>query len=161
DKKPADVHREKETRMTVDSQRPAGRSPRQPSKPPRAKPERLDAADLVEQLRALESARKDGTITLPDGDQLAVTNLQKIFWPKLKLTKGDLFRYYAEAAPFVLPAIADRPLVMKRFPNGIAAAPFYQHRVADVPRGIRVETVSVAERRPQIIGGSLKTLMYT
>ena len=38
-----------------------------------------------------------------------------MFWPKLKLTKGDLIRYYVEVAPFILPVVADRPLVMKRF----------------------------------------------
>ena len=37
---------------------------------------------------------RDGVLELPDGDRLKVTNLHKIFWPKQKLTKGDLFRYY-------------------------------------------------------------------
>ena len=106
-------------------------------------------------------ARRDGVLTLPDGDTLKVTNLHKVFWPKQKLTKGDLFRYYEKAAPFLLPAIADRPLVMKRFPNGVAAQPFYQHRAPEVPAGVRTEVVSVAEQRAQIIGGSLKTLLYT
>jgi bifunctional non-homologous end joining protein LigD len=60
----------------------------------------------------------------------------------------------------VLPAVADRPLVMKRFPNGIAGKPFYQHRAPDVPAGVRVEKIGVAEARPQIVGGDLKTLLY-
>ena len=47
-----------------------------------------------------------------------VTNLHKVFWPK-ELTKGDLMRYYVRVSPFILPVVADRPLVMKRFPNGI------------------------------------------
>ena len=117
-------------------------------------------ANLFDQLSALESARKDGTLILPDGDQLKVTNLHKVFWPKQKLTKGDLLRYYARVAPFVLPAVADRPLVMKRFPNGIAAPPFYQHRAPEVPPGVRTAVVSASEQRPQIIGGSLTTLLY-
>lgn len=116
--------------------------------------------DVVEQLSALESARKDGVLLLPDGGDLKVTNLHKVFWPKLKLTKGDLLRYYARVAPFILPAIDDRPLVMKRFPNGVAAAPFYQHRAPEVPAGVRTAVVGVAEERPQIIGGNLKTLLY-
>jgi bifunctional non-homologous end joining protein LigD len=61
----------------------------------------------------------------------------------------------------LLPAIADRPLVMKRFPNGVTAPPFYQHRAPEVPAGVRSEVVSVVAERPQIIGGSLKTLLYT
>jgi len=120
----------------------------------------VDIGDLAEQLTALEKARRDGSLTLPDGDQLSVTNLSKVFWPTLKLTKGDLFRYYVRAARFLLPAVADRPLVMKRFPNGVAAPPFYQHRAPQAPPGVRTEVVSVVETRPQIIGGSLKTLLY-
>jgi bifunctional non-homologous end joining protein LigD len=118
--------------------------------------------DLVEQLRAIEASRRDGTITLPDGATLGVTNLQKIFWPKQKLTKGDLFRYYAQIAPAILPAIADRPLTMKRYPNGIAAEPFYQHRAPDkAPDGVRIERVKGEKTVPsRFIGGSLITLLY-
>src|SRR4029079_8322387 len=94
---------------------------------------------VIVQLTELEKARRDGTIELPDGDRLSVTNLAKPFWPKLKLTKGDLLRYYTRVAPFALPAVADRPMVMKRFPNGIGGAPFYQHRALDVPPGVRTE----------------------
>jgi bifunctional non-homologous end joining protein LigD len=118
----------------------------------------LDA--IVGQLTELETARRDGSIDLPGGDQLKVTNLAKLFWPKLKLTKGDLLRYYARVAPFVLPAVADRPLVMKRFPNGVGGPPFYQHRAEQMPPGVRTEVVSVVEQRPQIIGGSLKALLH-
>jgi bifunctional non-homologous end joining protein LigD len=114
---------------------------------------------LIEQLRALEDARRDGTIDLPNGDRLPVTNLHKVFWPKLRLTKGDLFRYYVEVAAFILPAVADRPLVMKRFPNGIHGKPFYQHRVESVPAGIRLERIPGTDR-PQLVGGTLTTLLY-
>ena len=149
DKKPTDVRREE--KAGVRGSKPARRTT---NVEPRT-------ADLVNQLSALEEARRDGTLTLPDGEQLAVTNLSKVFWPKEKLTKGDLFRFYAKVAPAILPVLADRPLVMKRFPNGVAAPPFYQHRAPDVPPGVRSEIVSVVAQRPQIVGGSLKTLMYT
>jgi bifunctional non-homologous end joining protein LigD len=99
---------------------------------------------LVDQLQALEDTRRDGTIELPGGGRLGVTNLHKTFWPALNLTKGDLFRYYVRMAGFILPAVADRPLVMKRFPNGIAGKPFYQHRAQDVPPGVRLEEVADA-----------------
>ena len=117
---------------------------------------------VIDQLRSLEDGRKDGVLNLPGGAALKVTNLHKLFWPKLKLTKGDLFRYYVQAAPFVMPAVADRPLVMKRFPNGVGGEPFYQHRVTAPPPGVRVEDVREADgsARPQIIGGDLTTLLY-
>jgi bifunctional non-homologous end joining protein LigD len=81
----------------------------------------------------------------------------------LKLTKGDLFRHYVRVAPFILPVLEDRALVMKRYPNGIAGAPFYQHRAPDkVPTGVRMERVNAGtEMRPHLIGGGLATLLYT
>lgn len=125
-------------------------------------------ADVVDQLRALEDARRDGTITLPDGARVGITNPHKAFWPKLKLTKGDLLRYYATVAPLILPAVQDRPLVMKRFPNGIDAAAFYQQRsrLENPPPGVRIETldddldpISEPDAR-RFVGGSLITLLY-
>ena len=122
----------------------------------------------VAQLRALEDARKDGTLELPGGLRLPITNLAKPFWPKLKLTKGDLLRYYAEVASFILPAVADRPLVMKRFPNGIDGTAFYQQRSRQEkpPAGVRIETIAddidpISEPDARrFIGGSLITLLY-
>ncbi|PWT83966.1 MAG: hypothetical protein C5B57_05745 [Blastocatellia bacterium] len=118
--------------------------------------------DLIEQLRDLEKSHRDGTLRLPGGDQLSVSNLHKVFWPRQKLTKGDLFRYYVEVAPYILPAIEDRPLTMKRLPNGISGQTFYQHRAPDqVPANVRVESVPGEETVPsRFIGGNLKTLLY-
>jgi len=157
DKKPEDVTREPTSRLHREI-RPA-RHARPSSEQPVG---RDDLGALVESIRALEDGPGGGLLELPDG-RLAVTNLRKVFWPKLKLTKGDLFRYYVQASPYILPAIADRPLVMKRFPNGVAAKPFYQHRVENqtVPRGARVERVAAADNRFQLIGGNLITLLYT
>ena len=118
---------------------------------------------LVDRLDEIESAGGNGVLELPGGERLHVTNLGKVFWPKLKLTKGDLFRHYARVAPLILPVLADRPLVMKRYPNGVAAKPFYQHRAPDtMPTGVRVQIVdSGNERRPHLVGGDLVTLLYT
>jgi bifunctional non-homologous end joining protein LigD len=129
---------------------------------------RRSGPDVVAQLRALEDARKDGVIELPDGGRLKVTNLAKVFWPDLKLTKGDLLRYYATAAPFILPAVEDRPLVMKRYPDGIKSSAFYQHksRLEQPPPGVRAETLSDSEHpvpepdATRFIGGNLITLLY-
>ena len=86
----------------------------------------------------------------------------------LKLTKGDLLRYYAQVSPLILPAVADRPLVMKRFPNGIDKPAFYQQRsrLEQPPAGVRIETladdvepISEPDAR-RFIGGNLITLLY-
>ena len=116
----------------------------------------------------MEDARRDGTIEFPDGTRLGVTNLAKIFWPTSKLTKGDLLRYYAEVSAFMLPAVADRPLVMKRFPNGVAGMAFYQQRkrLEQPPPGVRIETIAggidpILEGDEQrFVGGSPITLLY-
>lgn len=121
--------------------------------------------NLIDQLRAIEGSRRNGILVLPGGDRLNVTNLHKVLWPRQKLTKGDLLRYYVHVSRYILPAVADRPLVMKRYPNGITGQPFYQHRALDAPPGVRVEGVTRGAAtseasRPQIVGGTLTTLLY-
>jgi len=118
---------------------------------------------LLAQIDAIADRGGNGVLELPGTQRLDVTNLGKVFWPDLKLTKGDLFRHYIRVAPHLLPALADRPLVMKRYPNGVQGKPFYQHRAPDtLPRDVRVaEVESETERRAHIIGGELLTLLYT
>jgi bifunctional non-homologous end joining protein LigD len=126
------------------------------------------ANTVVAQLQALEEARRDGSIELPDGSRIGITNPAKLFWPKLKLTKGDLLRYYATVAPLILPAVADRPLVMKRFPIGVEGPAFYQQRsrLEKPPAGVRIETLPegvdpiLEDDARRFIGGSLITLLY-
>ena len=119
------------------------------------------ADSMTAQLDDLEKRKKDGKLQLPDGDTLDVTNLQKVFWPGPKYTKGDLLRYYARIAPLILPVIDERPLVMKRFPNGVEGQAFYQHRAPDVfPRGVRVERIPDVDVPTMFVGGGLKTLLY-
>ena len=126
---------------------------------------------LLTQLDAIEHGAGDGVLSFAGGS-LEVSNLRKPFWPAARggrgkgaraLTKGDLFRHYVRVAPLILPVLADRPLVMKRYPNGITGSPFYQHRAPDkVPPGIRIERVDAgSERRPHLIGGDMATLLYT
>jgi bifunctional non-homologous end joining protein LigD len=119
--------------------------------------------NLLAQIDDIAERGGSGVLKLPDSRTLDVTNLGKVFWPELKLTKGDLIRHYTRVAPYLLPALADRPLVMKRYPNGIHGKPFYQHRAPDtLPRDVRVaEVESETERRAHIIGGDLLTLLYT
>ncbi len=170
DKKPEDVRRERVSRLHAASEgrlKPDVRLKPDTTVNARASEvasslSRTETNAVVDQLSAIEAGRRDGIITLPDGGRLNVTNLHKVFWPKQKLTKGDLLRYYALAAPFILPSVRDRPLTMKRFPNGISGQPFYQHRAPDeAPPGVRVEHVRGEPTVPaRFIGGNLKTLLY-
>src|SRR5438067_13125267 len=54
-----------------------------------------------------------------------LTNLNKLFWPELKITKRDLIQYYADVAQVLLPHLQDRARVMKRYPNGDAGDSFF------------------------------------
>jgi bifunctional non-homologous end joining protein LigD len=74
----------------------------------------------------------DAEVTV-DGATVKLTNLQKIFWPKLRLTKRDLLQYYADVSSWLLPHLRNRAMVMKRYPNGINA-PFLFMKRAPSPR---------------------------
>jgi bifunctional non-homologous end joining protein LigD len=65
-------------------------------------------------------------ITKIDGKELKLTNLDKVFWPKEKITKGDLIDYYQKIAPYILPYLNDRPQSLNRHPNGIVGPHFFQ-----------------------------------
>src|SRR5712692_1923032 len=77
---------------------------------------------------------KSGSAELKaDGRLVRLTNLDKLFWPELGVTKGDLIQYYADVAPLLLPHIRDRAMVMKRYPHGAAGEFFFMKR-APSPR---------------------------
>jgi bifunctional non-homologous end joining protein LigD len=89
-------------------------------------------------------------------------NLGKKFWPALGLTKGDLLRYYVEVSPYLLPVIRDRPLVMKRHPDGVDGPAFYQHRAPDegAPAGVRIVSLPDDDVPSRFVGGELATLLH-
>ncbi len=73
---------------------------------------------------------KEETVVTIDGHELKLSNLKKVYWPKEKITKGDLLNYYHIMAPFILPYMKDRPQSLNRFPNGINGESFYQKNMA-------------------------------
>jgi bifunctional non-homologous end joining protein LigD len=78
----------------------------------------------------------------PTVRRLALTNLEKVFWPDEGLTKGDLLAYYRAIAPWLLPYLKDRPLTLVRHPDGIAGKAFFQKDApAWAPAWVRRETL--------------------
>ena len=72
----------------------------------------------------------------------ALSNPDKVFWPGEGYTKKDLFDYYRAISPWLLPYLADRPLVLTRYPDGIDGKSFYQKNVpVSAPEWIRSERV--------------------
>jgi bifunctional non-homologous end joining protein LigD len=73
-------------------------------------------------------------------EALALTNLDKVFWPGEGYTKGDLLEYYRAIAPWLLPYLKDRPLVLTRFPDGIEGKSFFQKDAPSwAPEWLRTE----------------------
>jgi bifunctional non-homologous end joining protein LigD len=118
---------------------------------------------IVSQLDEIRRAGGDGVLELARGTSLSVSSLDKLYFPKDGFSKGDLMRYYATVASAILPAIKDRPLILKRYPSGIDGSSFFQQNVKDAPDGVCTATVKTEAGRSaeRIIGGDLLTLLYT
>jgi bifunctional non-homologous end joining protein LigD len=82
--------------------------------------------------------------------EVRLTHLNKIFWRELGLTKRDLLQYYADVAPGLLPHLADRAMVMKRYPNGASGKCFFMKR-APSPRPGWIETCSIEHASGNVI----------
>src|SRR5580765_5045677 len=84
------------------------------------------------------------------GREVKLTNLKKLFWPDLKITKRDLLQYYADVSSLLLPHLQDRAMVMKRYPNGAAGEFFFMKR-APSPRPSWIELCSIEHGSGNII----------
>lgn len=93
--------------------------------------------------------REAATISV-DGKSVALTNLSKVFWPQLGLTKRDLLRFYESVASVLLPHIKGKPMVMKRYPNGIDGEFFFMKR-APTGRPDWIRTCPIPHGRGNII----------
>jgi len=77
-----------------------------------------------------------------EGTSVPVSNLDKVYYPKAGFTKGEMLAYYIKIAPVLLPHLKDRPLTMKRYPNGVEA-PFFYEKQCPRPKPPFVETTHV------------------
>jgi bifunctional non-homologous end joining protein LigD len=148
DDKPAvEVIREADAtaEAAAEAQPPAGASPAATGNRPE---------DLFEDV----TRRPDGALAVSvDGRALKLTNWDKVLYPETGFTKGDLIAYYTRIAPVVVPHLTDRPLTLKRYPNGVDAPYFYEkqspsHR-PDWVQTIRVQDVdyTLAQDRATLV----------
>jgi bifunctional non-homologous end joining protein LigD len=85
--------------------------------------------------------KKEVTINI-DGHAIRFTNLDKVYYPEDGFAKRDLLNYYDAVAPLILPYLKDRPLTLKRYPNGIHEKFFFQkHTPESYPTWLRTETI--------------------
>lgn len=97
-----------------------------------------------------------GSIDVP------LTNLDKVYWPKECYTKFDLLKYYYSVSKLLLPYLKDRPLILKRYPNGITKPMFYQHNVENPPDFVDTYERIDSEGKPirYAIANDLASLLY-
>jgi bifunctional non-homologous end joining protein LigD len=105
----------------------------------------------MSKIAAVQIPRDVNSIKLAFGGRsVQLTNLQKPFWPELRISKGDLLRYYAAVSPVLLPHLVNRAMVMKRYPNGIAGDFFFMKRAPE-HRPDWLEICTIAHRSGNVI----------
>src|SRR5690349_11393839 len=77
---------------------------------------------------ARKPAKRTGETLNISGRQVPVSNLSKIFYPSVGFTKANVIDYYIRISPVLLPHLKDRPLTLKRYPEGVAGGFFYEKR---------------------------------
>ena len=100
--------------------------------------------------RVLLPTDEDNVVVRIDAREVRLTNLRKIFWRELGLTKGDLLQYYLDVAEVLLPHVRDRAMVMKRYPNG-AHGDFFFMKQAPSPRPDWIEICAIDHGPEKII----------
>ncbi len=77
--------------------------------------------------------KKEDVLSKGKPKHAELTHLDKLYWPKEKITKGDLIQYYDEISPYILPYLKDRPESLRRYPNGITGQTFFQKNLVAHP----------------------------
>ncbi|MFN2527064.1 MAG: non-homologous end-joining DNA ligase [Actinomycetota bacterium] len=83
-------------------------------------------------MKEIDSAQPSQTIEVL-GRSLSVSNPNRILWPEVRFTKGQMVDYYRAIAPVLLPHLADRPIVLARFPAGVNGEYWYQTECPNPP----------------------------
>lgn len=173
DKNARDVHLERKsiqgmrTKTRARTNRPSTAAVRRPRKQAKASAKaggKRASTSIPAQIEGLLKGGNEGILKFPSRKSMRVSSLDKVFFDEPEISKGDLMRYYAFVAPMLLPLLADRPLILKRYPNGIRGSSFFQQNAgAHPPPGVRTAVVETedGERASRLIGGDLLTLLYT
>jgi len=128
---------------------------------------RTGAAEVAAVVDQLANPKANFTIRVA-GEEIKLTNLDKVFWPPFgeapPLYKRDLVEYYVKVAPYLLPHLRDRPLTLTRYPNGVTARPFYQkHYAQPIPDFVETVTIWSEHTRSDgeyILCNNLPTLVW-
>jgi bifunctional non-homologous end joining protein LigD len=112
----------------------------------------------------LLSGKAEEAVLTMDGQRLKFTHLNKVFYPAEGYTKRDLLNYYDAVADLLLPYLRDRPLSLKRYPDGISGEYFFQKDTHDrVPAWVRVEPIDSGHKKAPtrwVLADNRATLLY-
>jgi bifunctional non-homologous end joining protein LigD len=116
------------------------------------------------QVRSRSADKRDGgPVDLLEGHEVKLTNLDKVLYPEAGFTKGEVIEYYTRIAEVLLPHLEDRPLTLKRYPDGVEGKHFFE-KSCPAHRPDWVDTVTVpSERKGQIrfcLAADLPTLVW-
>jgi DNA ligase D len=93
-----------------------------------------------------------------------LTHLDKIYWPDENITKGELLEYYSNIAPYILPYLKDRPLSLRRNPNGIKDSGFFHKDAGDIaPDWVKTKKIraeSTGNMVDYLICNGLQSLLF-
>jgi bifunctional non-homologous end joining protein LigD len=141
------------------------KNPRARKSPPAGTASSKESLPYTEDLpyEVTRKARRAAEVQV-QGRTLKLSNRDKVLYPRAGFTKGELIDYYARVAPLLLPHLRDRPLTLKRYPDGVEAEYFYEKRCpAHRPDWVRTAAVWSEQHSEEIdycLANDLPTLMW-
>ena len=157
---------EKEMRVEKDMKAKAshGRTHSKSTVHAHARPSSSATLTEKELAKELDSGSREDIFAKVGESTLHFTNLNKVYFPQDRYTKRDLLDYYLKMARFILPFLKDRPLVLRRYPNGIEGDAFFQKEAGkDVPEWIETAAIQSETKGSKIhyfLANDLPSLMY-
>ena len=153
-----------EEQITEDFSASHGAARVRESEKPKIKSRKETPSDPVDLEKELAEGNAESLKVELDGKRLSLTHLNKLYFTKPDIRKRDLLLYYLRIAPYILPFLKDRPLVLKRYPNGIDADYFFQKEApASHPDWLKTVLIYSEERKakmPYIMAEDRGDLLY-
>ncbi|GAB3438635.1 DNA ligase D [Actinophytocola sediminis] len=124
---------------------PSWRGLRSDKDPADLEPEAVPGAEPTEEVpRPMAEPQQQNVLVEVDGKRLRLSNLDKVLYPESSFSKAQVIDYYSRVAPVLLPHLRDRPVTLRRWPDGVTAQPFYEKNAArgapEWIRTVRLET---------------------